>query len=254
MTVLSIDRLKYVRNEHCTVSLDRMELKAGKVLGVLGPNGAGKSTLLKLICGDLQGEGDLQLHGRSIESWDRLDRARHMGVLPQSSHLDFHFRVREVIELGLTPLRLSKADSDAGIERVMGLCHCGDLADRPYPSLSGGEKQRVQLARVLLQLSQAELSPLYLLDEPTSSQDIGQQHMVLSLLQQVCRESGSCAMVILHDLNHASNYCDQILLMHQGLVVAQGKPDDVIDLSAIESLYQYRPVFASKSGKGSFYY
>lgn len=231
-----------------------MNLDVGKVLGVLGPNGAGKSTFLKLVCGDLKGEGETRFHGRPIQQWNRFERARHLGVLPQSSHLDFHFRAREVVELGLTPLRISKTDADAEIERVMGLCHCGDLGDRAYPSLSGGEKQRVQLARVLLQVSQAELSPLYLLDEPTSSQDIGQQHLVLSLIKQICRQSGSSAVVILHDLNHASNYCDEVMLMRQGQVVAHGPPEAVIDVATIDSLYNYRPVFSSKSGSASFYY
>lgn len=98
------------------------------------------------------------------------------------------------------------------------------FADRLYPCLSGGERQRVQLARVLLQLSQAERAPLLLLDEPTSAQDLGQQHQLLNLVKSLCQENDFAVISILHDLNQASRYADKVWLLQQGKLVAQGSP------------------------------
>ncbi|KKL94397.1 hypothetical protein LCGC14_1865060, partial [marine sediment metagenome] len=115
------------------------------------------------------------------------------------------------------------------------------LADRIYTSLSGGERQRVQLARVLLQISSATSPALLLLDEPTSAQDLGQQHRILQLLRQLCAEKNIIVVTILHDLNLASRYSDKICLLHQGKLFAAGPPADILTPSKVNDVWGYEP-------------
>jgi iron complex transport system ATP-binding protein len=118
---------------------------------------------------------------------------------------------------------------------------CLALAKRAYPTLSGGERQRVQLARVLLQLSEAETQPLLLLDEPTSAQDLGHQHAVLSLLRALAKENNYLVLAILHDLNQVLRYSDECLLLQQGAVVASGRPGEVLTPAMVERCWGYLP-------------
>lgn len=124
------------------------------------------------------------------------------------------------------------------------------FADRLYPSLSGGERQRVQLARVLLQLSQAERAPLLLLDEPTSAQDLGQQHQLLNLVKSLCPENDFAVISILHDLNQASRYADKVWLLQQGELVAQGSPLQVLQPETVMKIWGYQPgLFFNSQGQ-----
>ena len=124
------------------------------------------------------------------------------------------------------------------------------FADRLYTSLSGGERQRVQLARVLLQLSQAERAPLLLLDEPTSAQDLGQQHQLLNLVKSLCQENGFAVISILHDVNQASRYADKVWLLKQGELVAQGSPLQVLQPETVMKIWGYQPeLFFNSQGQ-----
>lgn len=242
--MLKIDDLACHSGGSRLLSVTQLKLKAGEILAVLGPNGAGKSTLLKSICGEIRCEGSIQLHDRSLSDWPTDERARHVGVLPQSSQLTFPFLAREVVELGLIPLSFSRGEAKTEIDRVMELCDCAHLKKRAFPTLSGGEKQRVQLARVLLQLSQAEHPPLLLLDEPTSAQDLGHQHTLLALLNQLARD-GYGIISILHDLNHCLHYCQRCLVLEQGEVRHQGSPAKVLVPDNIHDIWHYRPAFGT---------
>ena len=233
----------------------RLELSAwatvpGEVRAVLGTNGAGKSTLLRLLCGEEKPDsGEVILHGTPLSRWPAPKRARHLGVLPQSSSLDFSFTAEEVVTLGLTPLTLGWREARRTVRAVMRATDCAHLAENPFPRLSGGEKQRVQLARVLVQLSQAEQAPVLLLDEPTSAQDLGQQHRLLELAVQLAREQGYCIAAILHDLNHALRYADRCLLLDGGRSVGEGPPCQLVTTDRIERYWGYRAQIIS-DGQG----
>ena len=222
--------------------LDRVTLsvKAGEVFGLLGPNGAGKTTLLKAISGDINASGSITLYGKELRDWNRRELAKHLAVLPQASQLTFPFSAREVVALGLTPLSLSKAEAGKFIKEKMEITDCYRFAHRSYLSLSGGERQRVQLARVLLQLSQATHAPLLLLDEPTSAQDLGQQHNLLQLVQQLAKAEKFGVVVILHDLNQVLRYCDNCCLLDKGQVCVVDSPVDVLSDERIRQYWEYQ--------------
>ncbi|WP_439100590.1 ATP-binding cassette domain-containing protein [Congregibacter sp.] len=224
------------------------EARSGDVHAVLGANGAGKSSFFGALTQEFACTGDVCLHGGRLSEWPALSRARHVGVLPQQSQTAFMFTAAEVVSLGLTPLSLSRRHGQQRISTMLERVGCQALADRAYPSLSGGERQRVNLARVLLQLSEADKAPLLLLDEPTSAQDLGQQHAIMALTRRLAKEEGYIVVAILHDLNHALRYCDQCLLLDRGRAVASGQPSAILSPDAVEAHWGYRPVCAELSG------
>ncbi|MDP3516994.1 MAG: ATP-binding cassette domain-containing protein [Pseudohongiella sp.] len=221
------------------LAIDHWQSLPGELHALLGCNGAGKSTLLRCLGGELSHHGSICLHGRELSLWPSSQRARHLGVLPQSSRLDFAFSAAEVVALGATPLRLSWRHLPSAIRTMMELTDCANLAEQAFPSLSGGEKQRVQLARVLLQLSQAEQAPFLLLDEPTSAQDLHQQHHLLSLVRDLCIRRAYGVVAILHDLNHALRYAHTCSVLHQGQLSCQGQPDNILTPDTVAQHWRY---------------
>ena len=223
------------------LDINHLSIDSGGLYGLLGANGAGKTTLLKVISGDMPYEGELNFHGKALREWPALIRARHLSVLPQASQLSFPFNAQEVVSLGLTPLSISQREGREQVRSYMQQCDCWQFAERSYLSLSGGERQRVQLARVLLQLSQAEQVPLLLLDEPTSAQDLGQQHNILNLAKQLCEEKNYGVVAILHDLNQVIRYCQRCCLLQAGKITHEGPPTDLLSNDVVEAHWQYRP-------------
>jgi iron complex transport system ATP-binding protein len=219
-----------------------LRIESGRVHAVLGPNGAGKSTLLKLLAGDQHAtSGTVLLEERAITEWPALERARRRAVLPQSESLGFDFTVRQVVTLGRMPCRLHALQRereiiDAALDAT-GVLH---LDDRLYPTLSGGERARVQLARVLAQIWESNERPRYLLlDEPTASLDLAHQHICLRLARRFASE-GAGVLLILHDPNLALAYADEITLLCCGQVIAQGAPDQVLTRDHLEKMYGVR--------------
>ena len=213
----------------------------GEFSAVLGANGAGKSTLFGVLGGDLDYRGQALLHNRELAAWPRAARARHLGVLPQQTQLSFAFTAAEVVALGLTPLTLGWRDGQRRVREVMKLTDTLHLAARAYPKLSGGERQRVSLARVLVQLSQADTTPLLLLDEPTSAQDLGHQHALLGLARNLAHAQGYAVVAILHDLNQALTYADRCAVLVDGAIAAEGAPAEVLLPDQVERIWGYRP-------------
>jgi iron complex transport system ATP-binding protein len=248
--MLTIENLIIEQGQRQILEISQASASKGEFVSILGPNGAGKSSLLKTVSLEWPAQtGQLLLDGNAIAELPRHIRAKHIGMLPQSSGLSFPFTVREVVEIGATPLSLRAHALTIEVDKWLSITHTLEFADRYYLSLSGGERQRVQLARVLLQLSQAETTPLLLLDEPTSAQDLGQQHAMLSFLQALCREQGMIIIAILHDINLAARYSDKIWLLHQGKMADMGTPEEVLSPEQIKSVWGYQPEqFSHSSG------
>lgn len=237
--MLSIHSLSCKTKHKTILSINHLEFLSGEFNAVIGANGAGKSTLIKAISGDIASSGKILFHGQAITSWSRLERARHVAVLPQSSELSFPFTAEEVVALGLTPLVLNNRESREHIDAKMKQTDCYHLKTKPYPQLSGGEKQRVHLARILLQLCQANKTPLLLLDEPTSAQDLGQQHALLSLVKTLCKEQDYICLAILHDLNLVLEYCEKSILLDNGNLVAYSKTEECLNEDNIKEYWDY---------------
>ena len=211
---------------------------AGELVALCGPNGAGKSTLLKILSGEITPDaGVVSVFNRSLDDWDSADLAQTRAKLSQESHLTFSFRVSEVVEMGRFPYDDSKVNLEivhACMERV-GII---ELADRYYTSLSGGEKQRVHLARVLAQLTNSKTEPkLLLLDEPTSALDLLHQEVALELAHTLCKEQGFSIVVVLHDLNLAGAWADRIILLKEGAVYQTGTPFAVLTQAVLRDVY-----------------
>jgi len=223
-----------------------LALAPGKVVAVVGPNGAGKSTLLRLFTGELEPTaGTMLIDGRSLKSVPPCELARRRAVVPQSTALSFPFTVHEVVLLGTTvpgfhvdDPRADKAAYDA--IRTVGLA---GFEARVFTQLSGGERQRVHIARALCQLATAkraggETSTL-LLDEPTASLDLAHQSVVLGEARRQ-RRAGLAVLAILHDLNLAAGYADEIVVMSQGRVAARGKAAEVLRDDLLSEVYACR--------------
>lgn len=212
-----------------------LSVRSGELVSLVGPNGAGKSTLLGVIAGDVEtSAGDVRVFGASLDSLSAKAAARQRSVLLQEQRIAFGFRVRRVVEMGRTPWYRTEAEArdldavDAAIQRV----EIAHLADRIYPSLSGGEKSRTSLARVL-----AQESPLVLLDEPTAALDIAHQERVLAVARELAT-TGCAVVVVLHDLSLAAT-ADRVCLLHRGRLVADGGPRDVITSELISRVYDH---------------
>lgn len=189
----------------------------GELVALVGPNGAGKSTLLKALAGDIAPTtGRVVLDSRPLSAYRPRELALRRAVLPQQTVIQFAFTAREIVTMGRGPRR--GHDDDAVVDRVLAETESLPIAERHYPSLSGGEQARVSLARVL-----AQEAPLLLLDEPTATLDPRHQQMVMDLARAVAAKGGA-VVVILHDLNLAASAADRIMLVHEGRIVADGTP------------------------------
>jgi len=217
-----------------------LAIAPGEVTVVAGPNGAGKSTLLKSLAGELKPSGgDATLDGRSLRSFGAASLAHRRAVLPQTSHLAFPFTVVEVVRLAFSVRRGGRAELDAKALAALEQVDMAGFSHRFYQQLSGGEQQRVQLARVLCQLEAPEPSgpPRYLLlDEPTSNLDIAHQLQIHRIARERA-EAGFGVLAVLHDLNLASLAADRLVLLADGRVAADGPPEEVLTEETVERVY-----------------
>jgi iron complex transport system ATP-binding protein len=207
-----------------------LRLNPGEIVALVGANGAGKTTLLKILSGATAPDsGQATLDGKPIHAYGAQRLARRRAVLPQFSSLTFGFSALEVVMLGRTPHPTSAAENVEISFQAMIAAGVDHLAQRSYPTLSGGEQQRVHLARALAQIwTPTEHGDRYLLlDEPTASLDLSHQHQVLRIARD-CAKAGIGVLAVLHDLNLASQHADRIAVMRKGCVMADGCPDDVM--------------------------
>ena len=238
-----------LRAEHCGLSYAgqvilhdiSLVLKAGEVLAVVGPNGAGKSSLVGLLAGTSRPTlGSVSLDNQGYADISLAARATRLAVLPQHTSLDFPFTVDEIIEMGRIPhggnARMH-APMRAEIAALLGL---EALRERVYTTLSGGEKQRTQIARVLCQLWDCLPASYFLFDEPTAALDIAHQLVFMGLARQLARQ-GAGVLMVMHDINLAARYADRLLLLKDGEVMGLGTPAEVLTNEHVKAAFGVTP-------------
>ena len=214
-----------------------LQLAPGRCYGVLGPNGSGKTTLLDLLCGLLPpAQGAIRFRGRDLGRYSGRDRARLLAMVPQDFVIRFGFTVREVVAMGRHPhlhrfASLGEADHRL-LDGVMAELGIAGLGHRPVTRLSGGEKQRVAVARALVQQPRA-----LLLDEATSNLDIYHSLAILAVIRNRVRRQGLTVVAAIHDLNLAASFCDELIFLKQGRIVCQGPTDRVLEAALIDDVY-----------------
>ncbi|MGS2722992.1 heme ABC transporter ATP-binding protein [Porticoccus sp. GXU_MW_L64] len=242
--MLAVQNVRVSRSGTPVLDDVSLRLDAGKVMVVLGSNGTGKTTLLKTLTGELTPDsGTVEFQQQPINQWPAAVLAQRLAVLPQHSTLNFPFTAREVVLLGRSAHSSGqvrdRAIVDSALERVDG----SYLAERFYTQLSGGEKQRVQLARVLAQIweppsdGKSEQERFLVLDEPTSSFDLCHRQLMLEVISHFAKQ-GVGVLMVSHDLNLAAHCADQVMLLHGGRVAACGDCDAVLQEPLLRDVFE----------------
>ena len=226
------------RDGKTVLSAVNMTLLPSEVVALVGPNGAGKSSLFQVISGDLPSAGEVLFEQKSRAIWSTRELANRLAILPQSSQLNFPFSAQEVVNIGRMNKSCSQQVNAEVISQVMACVDINHKAKDVYTQLSGGEKQRVQLARILAQVWEppAQGGRYLLLDEPTAALDLYHQHQLLADLQGFATQGIGC-LVVLHDLNLAARYADRVIVLDQGKVVAQGVPQQVFNTQVLKQVF-----------------
>jgi iron complex transport system ATP-binding protein len=217
-----------------------LTLPARNIIGLIGHNGSGKSTLVKLLARQqTPTDGAISFEGRRLEEWRDRPFARKVAYLPQQTPAAAGMLVSELVALGRYPwhgaLGRFGAEDREMVEEAMELTDVAIYRDRGVDTLSGGERQRVWLAMLV-----AQNPDCLLLDEPTSALDIAHQVEVLSLVRRLTEERGLGVVVVLHDVNMAARFCDEILALHSGALIARGKPEEILTADQLEAIYATR--------------
>ncbi|MDZ4384122.1 MAG: ABC transporter ATP-binding protein [Nitrospirota bacterium] len=214
-----------------------LDVVEGEMIGIIGPNGSGKSSLLKLLSRlNSPQQGDISLRGVDLSLMDQADIAKTTAMVPQESTFFFPYTVDEVVLMGRTPhLRGRLFEGRHDMEVVREVMHWMDIAglgERPVTEISGGERQRVVIARAL-----AQEPDILILDEPTASLDIAHQVEIYHILTRLNEERGLTIILSSHDLNLAAHYCHRMILMNKGRIYAAGTPSEVITEENIREVY-----------------
>lgn len=224
------------------VALSNIDLviKPGQVVALVGPNGAGKSTMIRAISGILPvHSGKITYGNRDLLKINHAARARVLAVVPQARQLGGAFSVEQTVMLGRTAymnwLGNATEEDKEVVHWAMSQTGISELAMRRNAELSGGEQQRVLLARAL-----AQKTPVLLLDEPTNHLDLQHQNNFLSLVLELTKKQNLAVLMAMHDLNQVSTYADYIVLLKKGSILSLGSPKDVLTIDTIESAYQTR--------------
>jgi len=217
------------------------DIFAGEVITIIGANGAGKSSLLRTMAGELQpASGKICFANKALSQWNLRELACQMAVLPQQTILSFPFSVKEVVGLGCIPHASGAAQDYKIIAAAMDAMDVTHLADASYLTLSGGEQQRVHLARVLTQLGELTEKPalarVLLLDEPVAGLDIQHQSLLGDAIKSVAQQ-GVSVIQVLHDLNLALRFSDRCFALSEGCLLASGPVDEVIQPSVLQEVF-----------------
>lgn len=236
--MLIAENLTYTIKKHTILKGINFVIRPGEMVALLGANGAGKSSLIKLLNAEyLPSDGLINFCGADLKSYSALSLAKMRATMAQQHHVSADFSVREVVMMGRYPHYNSQpqhADLEA-VEQTILLCGIEHLEDRSILSLSGGEKQRVHLARVLAQIW-GQHDALLLLDEPISAMDIKFQHQTLSIARALA-DKGWMIVAVLHDVNLAAQYADRLFLMKNGRKLMDGTPSEVLNSRNIYTIF-----------------
>lgn len=227
--------------------------KAGEVLAIIGPSGSGKTTLMKAMTGELPYSGGITLAGLEVGGLSPEVLAAMRGVLPQASQISFPLNVAEVVGLGLTSSRRERSFRARRIAEALAKVGLSGFEGRSYQELSGGEQQRVQLARVLCQvwdpLPQEGLPHWLFLDEPVSSLDIKHQVQIMQLAADYAKRGGG-VVAVMHDLNLTAAFADRVLVMQGGRRLAFGTRDEVMQAELLSKAYDFPLEILTRPGGG----
>eukprot|EP00913_Durusdinium_trenchii_P021345 g20058.t1 len=238
--LLSLEEVTFAVEGRTLLHPLTLELAPGRSVALIGHNGSGKSTLLKLIGRQQPATaGTIAFEGKPLDQWGARAFARRLAYLPQRTPAAPGMLVRELVALGRYPWhgalgRFGEADHRK-VQEAIDLTGVGKFAERMVDSLSGGERQRVWLAMLV-----AQDATCLLLDEPISALDIGHQLEVLSLTQDLCRQKGISIITVLHDINMAARFCDEIVALHSGRMIAHGTPGDVMTTEELARIFDVR--------------
>ena len=215
-----------------------VQIENGKVTAILGPNGAGKSTLLKCLTGSQNANsGTIELDGKRLNDYSLNDLSTKRAVLSQSNPISFPFTALEIVMMGRNPYASSSNEDHEIALKALESVHAIHLKGWVFPTLSGGEQQRVQLARVLAQLWEQENAYLFL-DEPTSALDLKHQHQLLSFVSKLSEEKHFAVCIIMHDLNLAMRYANHVILLKDGKLFAEGNTATTLNKGIIEEVFE----------------
>lgn len=227
-----------------------LQVREGDFVGVLGPNGSGKTTLVRVLSGvvPVQG-GRAEIMGEPVETLNPRERARRMAVVAQDGEVRFPFSCVEVVRMGRYPhqrsWRVDHAADEAVVQAAMEATDTMELAERAITDVSGGERQRVMVARAL-----AQSTPILLLDEATSSMDVHRKLQIFSLFEERNRETGLTVVAILHDINLAAWFCRRLIFLKDGQVVRQGATEEVLTPDTLARVYRTEAVVQEIPGTG----
>ena len=239
-TGLSASQVKLCIGEVEILQSISLDLEAGEMIALVGPNGAGKSSVLKVLSSDLKPTaGAVRLKGKLLQHWNHRQQALQRSVMTQSSRIAFAFTVEEVLQMGWVQGGHWADMQTEAMQAVSAACDIVHLWQRTFNSLSGGEQQRVQFARALLQIWQPEShreARYLLLDEPTANLDLAHELQLLRIAKQATEQNVG-VLIVLHDLNLAARFADTIVLLNRGTVAATGSPQQVLRDSLLTQVY-----------------
>lgn len=236
MKVIELSNINFSYNVKNVLQDINLIIEKGEFIGIIGPNGAGKSTILRIIAGILKKfSGSLRIVGRDIKTIRQKELAQIVGFVPQETHFQHNYLVEDIISMGrypyLEPFQHFKKEDIETMEWAIAKSGLNELRKRPVNSISSGERQMVVIGRALVQKPQ-----ILLLDEPTSHLDIQHQVAIMKLLKDL-NQQGMTIVIVNHDLNVASQFCEKLVLLHRGRIYKIGTPEMIIDKELLMDVY-----------------
>jgi len=238
--MIKAQQISYKHKEFHILDAVDVSLGYGEFLAIVGPNGAGKSSLLSVLANEVKSKQEILFKDKNISDWHVQELSKHKAKFSQHNSNDIPLEVKDVVMMGRYPYfdAQPRQEDHEAMNNMMYETDVYHLKDREYNTLSGGEKQRVHLSRVMAQLQNEIEKKLVFLDEPLNNLDIKHQYKALEIIKKFTENSNS-AIVVLHDLNLAAQFADKILLMKSGKVAAYGTPTEVFTAENISKAYNF---------------
>lgn len=245
--MIELQKLGKVYGNQPVLTAVDLQIAPERLTALIGPNGAGKSTLLSIISRLLpKDQGFLSIKGQEIEAWSSRELAKELSMLRQQNHFQVSLTVEELVAFGRFPYSQGKltAEDEEYIQRALTHMELEQFRSRPIDQLSGGQLQRVLIAMVL-----AQDTDIILLDEPLNNLDLKQSLQMMKTLRRLVEELGKTVIVVLHDINVASQFSDEMVAFKDGRVFCQGTPDEVMQKDLLQQLYEVELTLAEVNGK-----